>query len=90
MHAHAEPWLLFRAAFLRTPKKRINVPILDALFTTQWEAVIGAACLAMGNAMLILTGQSATTYLFGGLLLWKASLYLAATVYGLFYKSCTE
>jgi cellulose synthase/poly-beta-1,6-N-acetylglucosamine synthase-like glycosyltransferase len=79
-----------RTAFLRTPKRLDNVPILAALFTTQWEAAIGAACLAMGVAVLILTGHSATTYLIGGLLLWQASLYLAAPVYGLFYKSCTE
>jgi cellulose synthase/poly-beta-1,6-N-acetylglucosamine synthase-like glycosyltransferase len=79
-----------RTAFLRTPKKKADVPVLNALFTTQWEAAIGVACLAMGMAVLALTGSTATTYLIGGLLLWQASLYLAAPVYGLFYKSCDE
>jgi hypothetical protein len=44
----------------------------------------------MGVAVLVLTDRSMTTYLIGGLLLWQASLYLAAPVYGLFYKSCDE
>jgi cellulose synthase/poly-beta-1,6-N-acetylglucosamine synthase-like glycosyltransferase len=79
-----------RAAFLRTPKKTGDVPILNALITTQWEAAIGAVCLAIGIAVLFLSDRSATTFLIGGLLLWQASLYLAAPVYGLFYKSCTE
>ncbi len=79
-----------RTAFLRTPKKKADVPMLNVLFTTQWEAAIGVACLAMGIAVLALTGSTATTYLIGGLLLWQASLYLAAPVYGIFYKSCDE
>jgi cellulose synthase/poly-beta-1,6-N-acetylglucosamine synthase-like glycosyltransferase len=79
-----------RAAFLRTPKIKGDVPILNALFNTQWEAAIGVVCLAMGIAVLVLSDRTANTYLIGGLLIWQASIYLAAPVYSLFYKSCTE
>jgi cellulose synthase/poly-beta-1,6-N-acetylglucosamine synthase-like glycosyltransferase len=77
-----------RTAFLRTPKLKSEVRVLNALFATQWETVIGVLCLGLGAAVLALTGNSATTYLIGGLLLWQASLYLAAPAYSLFYKSC--
>jgi hypothetical protein len=77
-----------RTAFLRTPKLKSEVRVLNALFATQWETVIGGLCLGLGAAVLALSDNSATTYLIGGLLLWQASLYLAAPVYSLFYKSC--
>jgi cellulose synthase/poly-beta-1,6-N-acetylglucosamine synthase-like glycosyltransferase len=77
-----------RTAFLRTPKIKTEIRIVHALFATQWETVIGVVCLGLGAAVLFLTGRSATTYLIGGLLLWQASLYLAAPIYSLFYKSC--
>ena len=77
-----------RTAFLRTPKTMSKVRVLNALFATQWEAGIGLLCLVLGAAVLALTDRTPNTYFIGGLLLWQASLYLVAPIYGVFYKSC--
>jgi cellulose synthase/poly-beta-1,6-N-acetylglucosamine synthase-like glycosyltransferase len=77
-------------AFLRTPKGHADTPTLNALFDTRWEDGIGILSLVLGIGVLGFTDTSANAILVGCLLLWQASLYLAAPVYSLFYKSCTE
>jgi len=77
-------------AFLRTPKKKISVPALNALFVTQWEASIGVICMAMAAAVFSITQHTATSLFISGFLLWQSSLYLAAPAYSLFYKSCPD
>ena len=77
-----------KTAFLRTPKTMSKVPVLNALFATQWEVGIGLLCLALGAAVLALANRTPNTYFIGGLLLWQSSLYLVAPIYGVFYKSC--
>jgi cellulose synthase/poly-beta-1,6-N-acetylglucosamine synthase-like glycosyltransferase len=77
-----------KAAFLRTPKTMGEVRVLNSLFVTQWEAGIGLLCLALGAAVLALADRTPNTYFIGGLLLWQATLYLAAPIYSLFYKAC--
>jgi cellulose synthase/poly-beta-1,6-N-acetylglucosamine synthase-like glycosyltransferase len=79
-----------RTAFLRTPKGRAETPALRALFETRWEDGIGVLSLFLGAAVLGFTDRSANAILIGCLLLWQASLYLAAPLYSLFYKSCDE
>jgi cellulose synthase/poly-beta-1,6-N-acetylglucosamine synthase-like glycosyltransferase len=78
----------FRTAFLRTPKIDTQEGILRTLFETEWESGIGVACLGISIAVLALTPMSSDTLLIGGLLLWQASLFLAAPIFGLFYKAC--
>jgi cellulose synthase/poly-beta-1,6-N-acetylglucosamine synthase-like glycosyltransferase len=78
-----------KTAFLRTPKTMGDVRVINALFATQWEAGIGLLCLGLGAAVLGLADRNPNTYFIGGLLLWQATLYLAAPVYSLFYKACT-
>jgi len=77
-----------RTVFLRTPKTLSKVPVLNALFATQWEAGIGLLCLVLGTTVLAVAKPSLDTYFVGGLLLWQSSLYLVAPIYGVFYKSC--
>jgi len=77
-----------RTAFLRTPKTLKNVPVLNALFATQWEAGVGLLCLILGVTVLAIAKPTFDTYFVGGLLLWQSSLYLVAPIYGVFYKSC--
>ena len=77
-----------RTAFLRTPKTLKNVPVLNALFATQWEAGVGLLCLILGVTVLAIAKPTLDTYFVGGLLLWQSSLYLVAPIYGVFYKSC--
>jgi cellulose synthase/poly-beta-1,6-N-acetylglucosamine synthase-like glycosyltransferase len=77
-----------KTAFLRTPKTMSKVHVLNTLFLTQWEAIIGIICLAVGALVLALADRTPNTYFVGGLLLWQSSLYLTSPVYGLFYKSC--
>jgi cellulose synthase/poly-beta-1,6-N-acetylglucosamine synthase-like glycosyltransferase len=79
-----------RIAFLRTPKKKIQEPALNALFTTQWEVGIGVACLAMAIAVFAITGHTVTSLFISGFLFWQSSLYMASPVYSLFYKSCPD
>jgi hypothetical protein len=79
-----------RTAFLRTPKGHSETPVWNALLETRWEDGIGILSLVLGAAVLGFTDRSADAILVGGLLLWQASLYLAAPVYSLFYKSCDE
>jgi cellulose synthase/poly-beta-1,6-N-acetylglucosamine synthase-like glycosyltransferase len=78
-----------RSAFLRTPKSMGDVRVLNALFAAQWETGIGLLCLALGSAVLALADRTPNTYFIGGLLLWQATLYLAAPMYSLYYKACT-
>jgi hypothetical protein len=78
-----------KTAFLRTPKTMGDVAVLNALFTSQWEAGIGLLCLATGAAVFALADRTPNSFFIGGLLLWQSSLYLAAPVYSLFYKACT-
>ncbi len=78
-----------KTAFLRTPKTMGDVTVLNALFTSQWEAGIGLLCLATGAAVFALADRTPNSFFIGGLLLWQSSLYLAAPVYSLFYKACT-
>ncbi len=77
-------------AFLRTPKRKIDAPTLNALFVTQWEVSIGVLCLAMAAAVFILTHHTATSLFISGFLGWQSSLYLATPIYSLFYKSCPD
>ena len=79
-----------KTAFLRTPKKKIEAPALNALFVTQWEVVIGVICLIIAMAVFVIAEHSATTLFISGFLFWQSSLYMATPVYGLFYKSCPD
>jgi cellulose synthase/poly-beta-1,6-N-acetylglucosamine synthase-like glycosyltransferase len=79
-----------RAVFLRTPKKKIEAPALNALFVTQWEVSIGIACLVIAAAVFFIAQHSATTLFISGFLFWQSSLYMASPVYSLFYKSCPD
>ena len=51
-----------------------KVPVLNALFATQWEVGIGLLCLALGAAVPALANRTPNTYFIGGLLLWQSSL----------------
>jgi cellulose synthase/poly-beta-1,6-N-acetylglucosamine synthase-like glycosyltransferase len=77
-----------KTAFLRTPKTMSKVRVINTLFATQWETVIGIICLALGVSVLALADRSPNTYFVGSLLLFQSSLYLISPIYGLFYKSC--
>jgi cellulose synthase/poly-beta-1,6-N-acetylglucosamine synthase-like glycosyltransferase len=77
-----------RTAFLRTPKITSDARLVNALFTTQWEAGIGLACLVIAAAVFGFGAHSLNAYFIGGVLLWQSTVYLAAPVYSLFYKSC--
>jgi cellulose synthase/poly-beta-1,6-N-acetylglucosamine synthase-like glycosyltransferase len=77
-----------KTAFLRTPKTMGEARVLNSLFVTQWEAGIGLLCFVLGTAVLALADRTPNTFFIGGLLVWQASLYLAAPVYSLFYKAC--
>jgi cellulose synthase/poly-beta-1,6-N-acetylglucosamine synthase-like glycosyltransferase len=76
-------------AFLRTPKQRKDVPVLNALLVTKWEVSIGLVCLVIGVALLLLAEPIPATLFLGGMLLWQSSLYLIAPIYSLFYKACS-
>jgi len=76
-----------KIAFLRTPKKNIEEPALNALFVTEWEAVIGLMCLAVAIAVFAVAQHTATTLFISGFLFWQSTLYLATPVYSLFYRS---
>jgi cellulose synthase/poly-beta-1,6-N-acetylglucosamine synthase-like glycosyltransferase len=77
-----------KTAFLRTPKTIGDERVLNALFATQWEAVIGLLCLALGAAVFALADRTPNSFFIGGLLLWQSTLYLAAPAYSLYYKAC--
>ncbi len=68
--------------FLRTPKAKSGSRALKAIRVTQWETLIGLACITSGILAFVIHPQVRTFFL-GGLLTWQASLYLAAPLYSL-------
>lgn len=71
-----------QGVFLRTPKSKSGSRAWQALRATQWEAVIGALCI-FGGLFAFWMNPSVRTFFLGSLLIWQASLYLAAPVYSL-------
>jgi cellulose synthase/poly-beta-1,6-N-acetylglucosamine synthase-like glycosyltransferase len=78
-----------RTAFLRTPKVKGDMRVINALLATEWEVGIGLVCLATAAAVLLIAERTANSYFISSLLLWQSSLYLAAPVYSLLYRACT-
>ncbi len=71
-----------RGVFLRTPKARSRSSLLRAVRVAQWESAVGAACALVGLAVVARrTGLAGLVV--APLLLWQASLYLAAPAYSL-------
>ena len=71
-----------KGVFLRTPKTKSRSRRLQALQMTQWETLIGLACTLAG-AGAFAAHPNIRTLSLGGLLMWQASLYLAAPYYSL-------
>jgi cellulose synthase/poly-beta-1,6-N-acetylglucosamine synthase-like glycosyltransferase len=68
--------------FLRTPKSQSRSAAVRALRVTTWETAIGLTCLVAGLAAVVAHPRPTTVFL-ATLLLWQASLYLAAPTYSL-------
>ena len=71
-----------RGVFLRTPKTADESKVLGALHVTLWECVIGLTFVAAGVAAIISRPGPKTIWL-GLLLVWQASLFLAAPYFSL-------
>lgn len=69
--------------FMRTPKSRSASNFIRAIRGAQWETVIGLACVSLAIWVNVVQPR-ASTVLLGGLLVWQASLYLAAPYYSLY------
>lgn len=72
-----------QGVFMRTPKSRSKSGIVRALRATQWETSIGLICIVSAVLVNVILPQTSTFFL-GILLVWQASLYLAAPYYSLF------
>jgi len=71
-----------KGVFLRTPKVQSSSKFLRALRVTQWETLIGLICMIIGTLAFI-TNPSVRTFFLGSLLVWQASIYLAAPFFSL-------
>jgi hypothetical protein len=74
-----------KGVFLRTPKSKSGARTWQAIRVTQWESLIGLICVSSGVLSFTVHPTIRTLFL-GSLLLWQASLYLAAPVYSLLSK----
>jgi hypothetical protein len=68
--------------FMRTPKSKSRLGIVRALRAAQWETGIGMTRILMAILVNVIRPQTTTLFL-GGLLVWQASLYLAAPYFSL-------